>query len=228
MTSFFGNGRSLASTLLIISLSLTGCGSGEQNATQEKGTFAANVVPLFPPPFSCPAPGPVTQAVMQKLNTFWQSAVVACVCAQDSLAAGCLRNAVVFSQSVGYIYFDRSLLVALDQTGSTLPGDFVMAHEFGHNIQIRLNLPSSGGKFKELQADCLGGYYIGWLVKNNQTTANDVARTFGTACNLGDPGFSQWWERGAHGTCSERISALQGGISGYLSGVAPGQACPSV
>jgi len=163
---------------------------------------------------------------MSDLNYFWQSNVQACACAQDALFNGCQNNAVVYPVT-GYIYYDRNLLTSLDSTGSGLPADFVMAHEFGHNIQLALGLPSSGGKFKELQADCLGGYYVGFRIKRGLATQGDVVGTFNVACAIGDPTFSPWWQQGAHGTCPERASALQLGISGYLSGALPGLACPS-
>jgi predicted metalloprotease len=166
---------------------------------------------------------------MSDLNYFWQSGVTACACDVDSLASGCYRNAVVYGgPGYGYIFYDRNLLNSMDASGSTLPADFVMAHEFGHNIQIGLGLPSSGGKYKELQADCLGGYYVGFRIRRNLATQSDVVRTFSTACGLGDPTFSPWWVQGAHGTCTERAAALQAGIAGYLAGAKPGQACPSL
>jgi predicted metalloprotease len=166
---------------------------------------------------------------MQKLNAFWESNVVACACQADAYAAGCTRNAFVVPAGYGYIFYDAYFLDALDSTtGSTLPADFLMAHEFGHNIQLALglNFPGKASKAIELQADCLGGYYVGFQAKSGQVTSSEVISTFQFACSIGDPYASPWWAPGAHGVCVERTNALQQGINGYIAGLLPGQACP--
>lgn len=126
----------------------------------------------------------------------------------------------------GYIYYDSFALDQLDQiSGNSLPADMVMAHEFGHTIQIWLSL-SSVGKARELQADCLAGFYIGSRVRRRAATRQEVGTAFAAACNYGDPYLAPWYEPGAHGTCTERVGAVQQGITGQLSGYLPGQACP--
>ena len=215
---------------LLLAVLLAGCGGGAgDSAPGPTGTFPARVQPQTLPPFSCGPQGPATSTVMADLNYFWQSGVVACACQNDALANGCQQNAfVVGGTGYGYIFYDRLLLNSMDLSGSTLPADFLLAHEFGHNIQLALSLPSSGGKYKELQADCLGGFYVGSRISRGLARPNDVSSAFAAACRIGDPFFSNWWVQGAHGTCTERVTALQGGIDGYLAGRLPGQACPSL
>jgi len=214
-----------------LTAALVGCGGGggDDDGSGPYRTYPAHVAPLTPPPFSCGAVGVSTTSVMDDLNYFWQSSAVACSCEFDAMASGCQGNAVVYGgQGYGYIFFDASLLDSIDaSTGSSLPADMIMAHEFGHNIQLALSLPSSGGKFKELQADCLAGFYVGSRIGRGLATENSVIQTFNTACGTGDPFESPWWVPGAHGTCAERVTALRAGIDGYLSGLIPGQACPS-
>jgi predicted metalloprotease len=161
---------------------------------------------------------------MQKLNAFWQSGVIACGCDPGTLASGCAHNAFVTPFGYGYIYYDADYLNTLDAQGSTLPADFLMAHEFGHNIQLALSL-SPPGKFRELQADCLGGFYVGFQIRTGQVQQADLMQAFNFSCAIGDPFPSNWWDP-THGTCQERVAALSGGIDGYLAGLLPGQACP--
>lgn len=224
---------SAASLSLSTMLILSGCGGGGSGDGVQNdppaGTFSARVAPVAPPPFICGVAGSETNRAMGELNYFWQSNVVACGCELDALGAGCYRNAMVLSAGYGYIFYDRQLLASMDNsTGSSLPADMVLAHEFGHNIQMALNLPASGSKGRELQADCLAGFFVGYKVRQGTASQNDVISTFNQACSLGDPMLSPWWVPGAHGVCPERVSALQRGINGYLNGLLPGQACPSI
>lgn len=197
-----------------------------ENSVTGPPTFPANISPIGPPPYTCVAPGVATQSVMQKLNAFWQSNMKACVCDPVALSSGCRRNAFVSASGYGYIFFDKSFLDEIDTTsGSTLPADAVMAHEVGHNIQLRFGL-NPPGKYKELQADCLAGFYVGYQVRTGQVSQTDVINTFQFACSQGDPNLSPWWQPGAHGTCGERVNAMQQGVSGYLGNALPLNACP--
>ena len=225
---------------LTIGIFLYGCsdgGSGDGNGGATGGnpspttpvlrdSYPANVHPAGPAPVNCLPPGAATLSVMQKLNSFWQSSVQACGCDAYLLANGCYRNGFVTAQAYGYIFYHGAFLDELDmQSGSPLPADFFMAHEFGHNIQLALNL-NPPGKFKELQADCLAGYYVGFQARQGLVSQSEVIRTFQFACSIGDPMLSPWWASGSHGVCAERVAALQQGFDGYHAGRLPGQACP--
>lgn len=208
---------------------LVGCGGGgdagaDSGAPPPSGpadSYPAHAGPLSAPPYACLTPGSSTVAVMQRLNAFWQSNVVACACDSFALAQGCFGNA--FGGN-GYIFYDRDFLTYLDSTsGSTLPADFFIAHEFGHNVQTAFGaIPP--GKVKELQADCLGGYYVGHEIRAGRVAQSELLSTFNFACSIGDPVASNWWDP-THGTCGERVSALQRGISGYNAMAAPLNAC---
>lgn len=215
-------------SLLVICAAATACGGGGDETTVAKASvdsFPARVTAFAPPPFACGQPGEATQSAMKKLNSFWQSNVIACACQADALANSCAGNAVVYGNGYGYIFYDRNFLAVVDAaTGSPLPADFFLSHEFGHNIQMALSL-NPPGKNKELQADCLGGFYVGYQAKTGQVTAGEVLKTFQFACSIGDPTISPWWVSGAHGVCTERAASLQRGIDGYFSGLLPGQAC---
>jgi hypothetical protein len=214
--------------LLVICAVASACGGGGGGTTNAKASidsFPARIAAFGPPPFFCGQPGQATQVVMQKLNAFWQSNVYACACQPDALANRCAGNAIVYGNGYGYIFYDKDYLNGLDiATGSHLPADFFLSHEFGHNIQMALGL-NPPGKGVELQADCLGGFYVGYQARTGQVTAAEVLKTFQFACSIGDPVVSPWWVSGAHGICTERAAALQRGIDGYLAGLLPGQAC---
>lgn len=212
----------LAAALSII---LYGCGGGDSSETATTGlTYPVGVRPLGPSQFSCGSPGQSTIQIMSDLNQFWQSSVTACACQFDAPSI-CIGGGFVGADP-GYIYYDANALSRLDQlTGSRLPADMVMAHEFGHSVQGWLGL-AVFGKLKELQADCLAGFYLGSRVRRGLANNVDLANTFNTACNYGDPYLAPWYEPGAHGVCQERVHALSRGIDGNLSGIAPGQACP--
>ena len=216
----------------ICALGISACGgsdpgpstTGPSPSSSPQDSFPLHAAPIFSPPFLCGPQGPATVNVMQRLNAFWQSNVIACSCQTDAFLAGCSHNAMV--PALGYIFYDAAFLTGLDGTaGSPLPADFFMAHEFGHNVQLQLGLAPIG-KNRELQADCLGGYFVGNQIRHG-ASQSEVLTTFTFACQIGDPFASPWWQTGAHGTCPERVSALQLGIAGYLNGLLPGQACPT-
>jgi hypothetical protein len=205
-------------------LLMSGCGPGNDDPSSNTGpqsSYPAHAAPTTPPPYLCIAPGSGTQTLMQRLNAFWQSQVIACACDSWALAQGCAGNA--FGGN-GYIYYDREFLNAIDlQSGSALAGDFFMAHEFAHSIQTALGVRLPG-KLKELQADCLGGYYVGHQIHQGQVTQPALVSAFNFACSIGDPFVSGWWDS-THGVCPERVTALQRGISGYFSNIPPLNAC---
>lgn len=190
-------------------------------------TFAANIAPLAAAPYQCGPRGPSTESVMLDLNFFWQSRAIACSCLNDSLASGCANNAVVYGNGFGYIFYDPNLLNSADASGSRLPADMIMAHEFGHNVQLALQFPHTFAISRELQADCLAGFYIGSRIQRQTVTEVDVTRAFQLACTNGDSSDTPWWAPSAHGSCQQRVNAVQTGIGGFLAGVLPGQACPS-
>lgn len=188
-------------------------------------SYPANVSVGTNPPFNCGLPGPTTLEVVSDLNAFWRSNAQACTCQSD--APNCAMNGFVSRAGPAYIYYDPLFLDQLDrQSGSRLPADYFMAHEYGHAIQFSNNL-STAGVFLELQADCLAGFYTGNRVCRQTVSQADVIATFMFACQSGDPFQSPWWQTGAHGTCEQRASALRQGLNGYLGGLQPLAACPN-
>jgi predicted metalloprotease len=130
----------------------------------------------------------------------------------------------VFPFDPARIYYDRDQLTYFDRvSGSTVPSDIWLAHEYGHAVQLALRLQV---RHTELQADCLAGFYLGARVCAGTARQTDILATFQTFCFAGGPPGSTWFNPGVHGSCPERVSAVQRGLNGYLGGLSPGASCP--
>jgi hypothetical protein len=212
-------------TYAAFGVALAGCGgAGDSGIETAPGlSYPAGMRTLAPPTYSCGTPGIATSEVGQDLNQFWQSNVFLCSCQSD--APSICQGGGFVGQDPGYVYYDAQALNRFDQiSGSRLPADMVMAHEFGHSVQLWLGLTTIN-KQRELQADCLAGYYIGSRVRRRLASQVDVSQAFSAACNAGDPYLAPWFATGAHGTCQERVFAVQRGISGNLNALSPSAAC---
>lgn len=216
--------KSVALTAICAALSACGGGGDSGNAQSVTGlSYPVGMHALASPAYLCGAPGSITSEVAKDLNQFWQSSVFACSCQFD--APSICQGGGFVGQDPGYVYYDAQALNRLDQiSGSRLPADMVMAHEFGHSVQLWLGL-ATVGKSKELQADCLAGFYVGSRIRRGLASQVDVSQAFSAACSYGDPYLAPWFAPGAHGTCQERVSAVQRGIAGNLSALTPGGSC---
>jgi predicted metalloprotease len=130
----------------------------------------------------------------------------------------------VFHEDPFRIYYDSSLLNFWDtQYGTPLPSDIFVAHEMGHTIQNGLGLAVI---HQELQADCLAGFFLGWRTCLGEVSQNDITATFNNFCAIGTSSGATWFNPSVHGSCIQRVSAVQQGMTGYQRGLLPGQACP--
>jgi hypothetical protein len=97
----------------------------------------------------------------------------------------------------------QNTLWIMNEGGYAVAG--ILAHEFGHVLQLKKNCSLSGMK-KELHADFLAGYYFGrrsYLTSGLQNFANDLF-------SIGDYDF---WSPQHHGTPEERVSAMLAGFN---------------
>lgn len=177
------------------------------------------IFPTGRSPYQCGRPDAQTSAGMHDVNTFWNSGVVACAHGPDQPEVQ--GNAVSYG-GLGYVYFDPRFLASLGKT-SALPPVMVLAHEMGHEIQGRFRTRSGVSIRDELGADCYSGYFLGWLACNGHVSMADVQSTFAGTCAAGQN--LPWWTPGNHGTCQQRVQALQRGILAFQNGVAPINAC---
>lgn len=177
-----------------------------------------NISPQIFPTSSCGSPGSLTSSAINDMNNFWGSNVEAC-------SVPGLNNGLVQNQDPARIYYDPILLGSWDDYFNTpFPSNIFLAHEYGHVIQNNLLLTN---QFKELQADCLAGFYMGFESCEGNISESDLIATYSNFCNIGDTATTTvWWDTSIHGTCQQRISNVMQGFNGYNQGLLAGQACP--
>lgn len=94
----------------------------------------------------------------------------------------------------------------------------ILAHEFGHALQYKYNMDvygGWGGKWCELHADYLAGWYMGMkqYFSAEKLSNNELNKVFRSFFDLGD---YQYNDPGHHGTKEERFTAF---IGGYNEGI---------
>jgi hypothetical protein len=94
-------------------------------------------------------------------------------------------------------------------TGDSIPA--ILAHEYAHIAQFKYGFPY-GGKWRELHADYLAGWYIGHRLRHVRTNAYQAAANF---FYKGDNEFNS---PDHHGTHQERWEAFWQGVSLNLRG----------
>ena len=187
--------------------------------------YAFGMHPLTPPPFLCGGIADSTTALMTAdINNLWGSTSQFCSCGSDALAAGCMNNAVVFNApyGYGYVFFDQNFLYALAYAngGHPMAAAWLLAHESGHDVQLNFGMSYGTNVARELGADCFSGYFLQWIACEGRATASDINSALSAACGGQDPYGTPWFAPG-HGTCAQRMGAVQWGMSGYASGVNP-------
>jgi hypothetical protein len=113
--------------------------------------------------------------------------------------------------------------IAWDETGLIIPyyvqaGDFaaafVLAHEFGHAMQVRLPRQERLGILRELQADCFAGAWSRWASEQRLLQAGDLDEATVAVISARDVPGTPWTEPQAHGTGFQRIRAFGDGYEG--------------
>lgn len=121
-------------------------------------------------------------------------------------------NALAYSD-VGIVFGKRLLmeLPVMSKATFTDATKFILAHEFAHNLQFRHGLkfnyilPMLSTKIKELQADCIAGYF---LRAHNEVKLETQLQLKTLIEAIGDP-----HSVGDHGMAADRQAAFQAGIS---------------
>ncbi|MEM6290668.1 MAG: hypothetical protein AAGA54_05360 [Myxococcota bacterium] len=163
---------------------------------------------------------------MFDINAFWASNVVACTCGADA-PQNCFGNAIAYINqpvAVGYTWHDLSILDQLAVTsGSNLAPAWLLAHEFGHNIQNAYGTHPAGQTLSsELGADCLSGYFLGGVACTGTTNPQELSVVLQTVCSLAG---NNLWFNPTYGNCTTRVNAVMAGMNGYFSGVSPLERC---
>jgi uncharacterized protein len=130
-------------------------------------------------------------------------------------AGDAVRNAAYCLDDESITYDVRWLARLYQDRGAVGPIT-VLAHEWGHHIQVLAGEPKTS-KAAELQADCYAGMYLGSLVDRGTIWPADVVDGLAFTSSLGDEpdDFSDWRDPDVHGEANERRQAE--GI-GYSTG----------
>ena len=182
----------------------------------------AGIAPTRLSQYSCGRLDSVNTSLAADVNRFWGSQVVACACGPD-FPEGCEGAFSLFTE--GYIYIGAEFVNGLAQSGSLMPAQYVFAHEFGHELQGHFIGLAPTTQQRELQADCLAGYYLGSLVCRGNATINDVRATLATACIIADGTGNAITDLATHGTCEQRAKSVARGMEAYLGNELPLTAC---
>jgi predicted metalloprotease len=120
--------------------------------------------------------------------------------------------------------------IAWDETGLMIPyyvrgGDFaasfVLAHEFGHAMQVRLPDQEQTGVLRELQADCFAGAWAAWTADQDLLAAGDLDEATLAVFSGRDVPGTAWTDPQAHGSGFERTRAFGDGFEGGADGCYP-------
>jgi predicted metalloprotease len=200
------------------------------------GGSAAQARTAAPAPFT-----PFLDDVLLSVDTYWHetdaaegrpapsvnhvwvepNAKVATAC-----GAQAADDAAFYCPTDDTIYIGQTFASALyDGVAKGLPGQqagygaavgdfavaYVVAHEYGHNVQQELGLLGSRTRAlpTELNADCLAGTWAGWANAQGRLDAGDLDEALNAALAVGD---FDYLSPQHHGTPQERRDALETGI----------------
>lgn len=115
------------------------------------------------------------------------------------------------------MYLSLPFLTTANRIGDTAVA-FVVAHENGHHVQDLLEPVTEVPKAtidRELQADCLAGYWAANVYQRNLLERGDLEEAFRTVAALGDPAGTPRNDPNAHGSSRQRLNAF---FAGYNEG----------
>ncbi len=138
----------------------------------------------------------------------------------EASSGGCAGPADDVAQNAAYCFDDESITYDVTWLDSLLQNDgpagpmTILAHEWGHHIQNLAGAPQIS-KQKELQADCYGGMYLGFLTDQGVLGETDIRDSLRTTYSVGDQPDEQgaWTDADVHGAPNERRQAEGIGFS---------------
>ncbi|HEU0115293.1 MAG TPA: neutral zinc metallopeptidase [Thermomicrobiales bacterium] len=93
----------------------------------------------------------------------------------------------------------------------------VLAHEWGHHVQLELGVDSGASKLRELQADCLAGAYLHSAEDRGVVNGGMVTQAVGMTAQAGDLSILPI-DGPEHGSPAERGISLMDGYNGGPQG----------
>ena len=175
-------------------------------------------------------PDNLTTSVLGDIDAFWSDELAAqgkdyyaagAVAVTDPVASSCGQFGP-YDNPAAYCPLDDTVYysVPLSQEIETAIGDFawitVLAHEWGHHVQLVLGLDHDVSIDRELQADCFAGAYAQHALQKGFLQEGDVTEAVVMNIMSGDPNDMQEMADGAHGSSDYRVTSF---MEGYLNGV---------
>lgn len=149
-------------------------------------------------------------AQMAKIISLWGGTSLTFRFVDDPSNANSTYNAISYSN--GKIYYGYAIYYDAKAKGGDIVNAMILAHEYGHQLQYRYNLPSvneSTARPNELEADGFAGYYLRKPNCYNKTNFAEIATAYEFAQSIGD---YQTTSAGHHGTPPQRRSAVRLGF----------------
>jgi hypothetical protein len=174
-------------------------------------------------------PDNLTDTVLGDIDVFWaeefatrgvQYYAAEIVPVSDTMTTNCgpfgpYDNPAAFCPLEDAIYYS----VPLSRDVTTAIGDFawitVLAHEWGHHVQLLMNIQTTMSMERELQADCFAGAYAQRALLNGFLQEGDVTEAIVMNIMGGDPVELSNTAHGAHGSSDYRVTAF---MQGYFNG----------
>lgn len=149
-------------------------------------------------------------AQMANIISLWGGTSLTFRFVDDASNPNSTYNAISYSN--GKIYYGYAIFYDAKAKGGDIVNAMILAHEYGHQLQYRYNLPSvseSTARPNELEADGFAGYYLRRPTGYNKTDFAEIASAYEFAQSIGD---NQTTSPGHHGTPSQRRSAVRLGF----------------
>jgi hypothetical protein len=174
-------------------------------------------------------PDNLTESVLADIDAFWATEFAArgvtykaaeVVPVSDTMSTNCgpfgpYDNPAAFCPLEDAIYYS----VPLSSDVTSAVGDFawitVLAHEWGHHVQLLMNIETRMSMERELQADCFAGAYAQRALLNGFLQEGDVTEAVVMNIMGGDPVELSNTAQGAHGSSDYRVTAF---MQGYFNG----------
>jgi predicted metalloprotease len=176
-------------------------------------------------------PDNMTESVLNDIDAFWAEELAAQ--GKDYYPAGKSPVTEVVYSSCGQFgpYDNPAAFCPLDDTVyysvplsqdiTTQIGDFawitVLAHEWGHHVQLVLGIEHELTIDRELQADCFAGAYAQRALRQGFLQEGDVTEAMVMNIMSGDPIEMEEMADGAHGSSDYRVTSF---MEGYFNGTA--------
>lgn len=174
-------------------------------------------------------PDNLNQMVLNDIDAFWAEEFAAN--GNDYYAAGTTPvTEVVYSSCGSFGPYDNPAAfcppedtvyysIPLSQEIRTNIGDFawitVLAHEWGHHVQLLLGIEPELTIDRELQADCFAGAYARRALQQGFLQEGDITEAMVINIMSGDPIEMEEMADGAHGSSDYRVTSF---MEGYFDG----------